>query len=64
MRTSTLRNPVSALFTGKTRQEVGIVDVINVPMVTIDEYADANNLDADFLKPDTEGKIKNIKWKF
>ena len=60
MSTSTVRNPVSALFTGERRQEVDTVDVINVPMVTIDEYADENNLNVDFLKLDTEGSEYEI----
>ena len=55
MSSTVVRKPVSAMFVGERSAEVDVVESVDVPAVTIDEYCRERALSVDFLKLDTEG---------
>lgn len=60
MSSSSIRNPVSALFKGERLSEVDIVETIEVDAVSIDSFCREKNIAIDFLKLDTEGSEYQI----
>ena len=60
MSSSSVRNPISALFKNERLREVEIIDQIKIESRSIDSFSSENMLKVDFLKLDTEGSEYDI----
>jgi len=55
MASTVTRNPISSLFTEERLHEVEITEQVEVDAISFDNFCEENNINADFLKIDTEG---------
>ena len=60
MSTSYARDPKLEFFSGERKEQVEVVEKLEVDTITIDSYCHDNQLKADFLKLDVEGNEYKI----